>query len=136
MPLYYLILKNSQAALPDREGIELADDVAARGYAEVIARELMRNNEVRTRSWKLEVRDAQHATRLQILFADLDTSIDQLPPPLGNSVRVTSQKISALSDSIGELRNTLLGIRATLAQADRAPYLAAVNGRRVTPPNS
>ena len=44
---------------------------------------------------------------------------------------VSAGRVSSLNDDIREVRRTLLQLRATLARADRTPYLAALNGTPV-----
>jgi len=132
MPQYFFNLKTGRSMVRDFEGNAFDDDAAARTHAETIARELMRNNETKSRTWRLEVCNADHAPCFEVLFATIDETIDHLPPSLRDSVRRTSGQIGSLCDAIEEVRMSILELRATLAQSNRAPYLATVHGRRLT----
>jgi hypothetical protein len=131
MALYFFNLKDGRTVIPDQDGTELVDDDAARAHAVVVARESMRNNESRTRTWRLQVCGPDRQSRFELLFASVDETIDLLPPEIGTTVREVSRKFASLSDAIADVRMTLLQVRATLARSEGAPYLAALNGSRL-----
>lgn len=133
MALYFFNLKDGRTTIPDQDGTELADDDAARAHAVVVARESMRNNESRTRTWRLQVCGPDRQPCFELLFASVDETIDQLPDEIGASVREVSGKFASLHDAIADVRMSLLQVRATLARSERAPYLAALNGSRLWP---
>lgn len=131
MPRYFFNLKTGHSLLRDFDGSEFDDETAARTHAETIVREIMRNNEVKSRVWRLDVRNSNHAPCFEVLFAALDETIDYLPPDLRESVRMTSGQLGSLHDAIEDVRMSIRELRATLAQTSRAPYLAAIHGRRI-----
>lgn len=131
MPFCFINLKTGHSLLRDFEGTELEDDAAARAHAETVAREIMRNNEVKSRTWRLEVCNSNHKPCFEILLATLDETIDQFPPDLRDTVRAASGQIGSLCDAIEDVRMSIRELRATLARTGGAPYLAAVDGRRI-----
>jgi hypothetical protein len=71
MPLYYFNLKDSTSLTIDQDGTELADEEQAREHGTVVAKELMRHRELKTRTWCLQVCDAARQPRFDLLFAEL-----------------------------------------------------------------
>ena len=118
MPLFYFILKTGREKIPDREGLEFPDRDTARGHAEIVVDELMRNRELKTRSWRLEVRDEDLQPCFEILFAAVDKSIIHLPPVYRQSVELLSKSTANLLDAFEDVQATLLNVKATLARAD------------------
>ena len=57
MPLYYFILKAGCLDYPDSEGQEFPNDAAAQAHACTVAREIMRNREIKTGLWRVQVCD-------------------------------------------------------------------------------
>ncbi len=80
MPRYFFNLNDGQKIIPDLEGTELPDDDAARAHAVQVARELARNRERETRSWRLAVCDAEGTLCFELLFGSMDEVISRLPP--------------------------------------------------------
>jgi len=118
MPLFYFILKDGNSALPDRDGVELPNAKAAISHANVIARELMRNRERRTRAWRLQVCDGDLQPVLELLFAQLDDSLSYLPHESRQAIQDVCRSIGSLSDSMNDVRTTIETIRATIARAN------------------
>jgi hypothetical protein len=133
MSLYYFNLKDNRDLVLDPEGTDLADERAAREHAVVVAREIMRNNLYRPLSWRLEVCDAQRQPCFDVLFASVSQELEHYTPQFRELVERISRSMATLADDIKEVRNSLRQTRAMLSRADRMPYLAAVNGRRVDP---
>jgi hypothetical protein len=131
MPLFYFNLHDAKRLIADLEGTELPDENAARDHAAVVAREIMRNNSARTLAWRLRVADAEHRHRFDLLFASIAPDLEQYTPEFRQLVERKSHNIATLADSVLEVRHSLRQMRAMLARADRVPYLAYVNGRRV-----
>jgi hypothetical protein len=131
MPCYFFNLKDGRRTIRDPDGTEFPDDSAARDHATRVARELMKNTESRTRAWRINVCDGDGMTRFELLFASIDDSIAHLSPDLRSSVEDVCGKTASLSDTINQVQTTLLQVRGTLAQAERAPYLAVLNGVRI-----
>jgi hypothetical protein len=128
MPLFYFALKRDAEKVADRNGLELPDENAAREHAIEIARDLMRNQEVSTRSWRIEVCDDYLIPRFDILFAEIDGSIDHLTPECRKIVEVVSRKSALLQDALGAVQNSMSSVKETLARVD-----AVVNGVFKTP---
>jgi uncharacterized protein DUF6894 len=131
MPLYYFNLNHRDGISPDCDGSDLPDEPSARAHAGAVVCELMRNREAQRRSWRLQVCDAQHAPLFEVLFADLDASLDHLSPELRASMRDVSLKAGDMRDRIRDVRATLHQLNGTLARADGLPWLAAMDGRRL-----
>ena len=129
MPRYFFNLKTREGTILDRDGTDLADDSAARSHAELVARELMSNREASTRAWRLEVRDSSERRCSNLLFATIDDSMSHLTPQLRSSLEHLCASSADFAETIHALRITLLEVRATMARAEGALHLAAVNGR-------
>lgn len=131
MNTYYFNLKDGRTTIPDPDGTELPDEAAARAHAVTVAREAMRNNEARTRNWRIEVCGQDRGALFEILFASVDESMEHLPGDLRRSVETVSTKFASLSDAIHEVRMSMLELRVTLARSDGLPHLATLNGLRL-----
>jgi len=57
MPRYYFNLRDGTAGVSDPDGTSLPDDAAASERAAQLARELMRQSEVKRSHWQLDVCD-------------------------------------------------------------------------------
>jgi len=119
MPLFYFILKTDREKIPDRECLEFPDQDIARAHAEVVTQELMRNRELKTRPWRLEVCDENLRPCFEILFAAKDPSIAHLPPVYRESVEALSSNTANLHDAFNQVRTTLSNVRETLARTDQ-----------------
>jgi hypothetical protein len=133
MALYYFDVNDGRRVLVDPEGTELPDEAAAREHATQVARELMRNAKPHVRFWRVQVRDSDREIRADLLFASVDDRFDSLSGELRQSVDQLHRGMVSLEDSIHTVRMSLHRVRATLARADRVPYMAAVDGERVDP---
>ena len=129
MPRYYFNLKKREATLLDPDGTDLPDEAAARAHAHQVMGQLMRNANVRTRTWRLTVMNQDRSPCFELLFASYDDSMAHLTPELRSSVEMLCRRQASLTDAIVDVRTTMLQIRGTLARSDRKPYLAAENGR-------
>lgn len=119
MPLYYFVLKDGTRTIPDREGVELIDLYTARTHAVEVARELMRNRELPTATWRIQVCDEDLRPCFDLLFADLDESCGHLMPKFRRSHRSVARSQAAVHDAIALVRGSLETVRETLATADR-----------------
>lgn len=131
MPIYFFNLKDGRTTIPDPEGTQLASEPAARAHAVVVAREAMRNNEPRTRNWRIQVCGADRNPLFEVLFASVDETMAHLPNDIRQSVENVSKNFGSLSDTIQDVRRSMLEIRATIARSEKGPYLAALNGSRL-----
>jgi hypothetical protein len=83
VPRYFFNLNDGGRIIPDLEGIELPDDDSARTHGCHVVRELARNRERTTRSWRLTVCDAQGAPCFELPFASMEDPVSTvifLPP--------------------------------------------------------
>ena len=119
MATFYFILKFGRQSVPDREGVELPDEAAARAHAVAVGRELMRNREVDTRLWRLQVCDDYLLPKFEVLFPEIDQAISRLPLDLRGSIEAVCRTAGALNDAIVNVHSTLVEVRSTLARADR-----------------
>jgi hypothetical protein len=108
MPRYFFDLNDGRKIIPDLEGTDLPDDDSARAHAAQVARELARNREQETRSWRLTVRDEEEMLRFELLFASADEAISQLPPVLRFMFADAGGSTVLLNEAIEQVRTTLL----------------------------
>ncbi len=131
MARYYFNLDGTRGIIPDPDGMELADEGSARNHAVVVAQELMRNQEFQTRHWCLVVTDSERVKCFTLSFASIDRSLDHLPPALRQAYEGLTQAKTELNVAIQDVRLSIHQVKATLARADKAPYLAAISGVRI-----
>ena len=108
MPRYFFNLNDGRKIIPDLEGTELPDDDSARAHAAQVARELTRNREQETRSWRLAVCDAQGTLRFELLFASMDESISRLLPVIRFMSDDAGGGQASLNEALEQVRATLL----------------------------
>ena len=75
MPRYFFNLNDGRRIVPDVEGTELPDDDSARAHGYQVVRELARNRERTTSSWRLTVCDAQGAPCFELPFASMHNPV-------------------------------------------------------------
>lgn len=80
MPRYYFNLRDGTAGVSDPDGTSLPDYAAASERAAQLARELMRQSEVKRRHWQLDVCDERGKVLFNLPFAGVDRTIDHLRP--------------------------------------------------------
>jgi hypothetical protein len=119
MATFYFLLKCGRQTMADKEGVELPDEAAARAHAVAVGRELMRNREVDTRLWRLQVCDDYLRPKFDVLFGEIDQTLSGLPPNLRGSIEAVCRTAGALNDAILQVQSTLVEVRSTLARADR-----------------
>ena len=117
MPLYHFLLKTRDSLIPDRDGSEWPTESAAREEAALVAQDLMRNQERKRGSWRIEVCDEDLRPCSEILFAEIDETISHLPPEQRQLHITTSRKMAALTDAVLTLRMTLAEVSETLSRA-------------------
>jgi hypothetical protein len=108
MPRYFFNLNDGRKIIPDLEGTELPDDDSARAHAAQVARELARNREQETRSWRLAVRDAEGTLRFELTFASIDELISRLPFMARFMLDDAGRSTASLNKAIEQVRMTLL----------------------------
>ena len=119
MPLFYFILRAGRDSVPDREGIEFPDQKAAHAHAVEVAHDLMRNREIKTRAWRIGVRDEDLRPCSEVLFATADDSMAHLRPPYRYTVEALYNSTANLFDVVDQVQMTLSNVRETLARADQ-----------------
>lgn len=92
MPRYFFNLNDGRRIIPDIEGTELPDDDSARTHGCQVVRELARNRERTTRSWRLAVCDPQGAPCFELPFASIDDPVSAAIVPL----RIPAQRMMPL----------------------------------------
>jgi hypothetical protein len=128
VPQYHFVLKTRDDLIPDRDGSEWPNDAAAQEEATLVAQDLMRNQEARRGSWRIEVRDQDLLPRSEILFAEIDQTTAHLPPEMREPHILASRRIAAFSDAMLAVRKTLAEVMETLSRADAV--MTAVVGKR------
>jgi len=128
VPHYHFVLKTRDDLIPDRDGSEWPNDAAAQEEATFVAQDLMRNQEAKRGSWRIEVRDQDLLPRTELLFAEIDQTIAHLPAELREPHILASRRIAAFSDAMLAVRKTLSEVMETLSRADAV--MAVVVGKR------
>jgi|SRR5579884_1002945 len=134
MPRFYFHLNTGKAQIADCEGTDLPDAEAARTHATAIARDVMRNDGKRMLGWRVQVSNADHTPSCEVLFASVAEELELFPVSVREQITRSAHRVATLNDDIRAVRQGLRQLRATLAQAERLPYLAAVNGVAVASP--
>ena len=120
MALFYFILKVGRQTYPDLKGEEFNNIADARAHAHAVARELMRNREVRTGHWRVQVCDDYLEPRYECLFADIDTRLVAYGEDLRGSIVRVARTTAALNDAIGNVDRTMADLRQTMRLLDAA----------------
>src|SRR5262245_59953676 len=84
----------------------------------LVAQDLMRNQEAKRGSWRIEVRDQDLLPRSELYFAEVDQTIAHLPAEMREPHIVASRRIAAFSDALLSVRKTLSEVMETLSRAD------------------
>jgi len=119
MALYYFVLKGHWDSYPDTEGAEFENESAARKQACAVALELMRNRELDTRFWRIEIRDEYLEYCSEVLFSTIDPTIGHLRPDIRESIDHVVHERAQLADAILAVRDTIGEVRNTMAIAGR-----------------
>jgi hypothetical protein len=80
MPRYFFNLHDGRKIIPDPDGTELTDCHAARAHAYRVMRELARNREEKTRTWRLVVHEEYGVPCFELAFAAADDAMYRYPP--------------------------------------------------------
>jgi hypothetical protein len=97
----------------------LPDEAVARQHAIAVARELMSHREHETRLWRVQVCDDYLQPLFEVLFADVDATLQGFPRDLRVSIKRVARTAGALNDAVAEAERTLRESKETLARADR-----------------
>jgi hypothetical protein len=112
-------------------GVNLPNDEIAYFHARDVVGELMDHREEVTRYWRLDVYRDNGEKIFDILFAELDQTLDHLRPGTRALVEVNAQRIRAFRDAHYEASITRREAQALVARSRGKPYLAADHGRNV-----
>jgi hypothetical protein len=133
MATYYFDLVVTDHVIVDASGMDFPDRGTAVKHARSVAREMMKRDELTRRHWRLRICDEDRVRLDDLLFASADQTLDHLTPHLRRQVEDLCLRYGELTEMLVELRMMISQSRAVLARSARAPFLAAVDGRRVAP---
>jgi hypothetical protein len=74
--VFYFNARNGSALLKDDQGLDFRDATEAKACAIEIAREILKADEVKKRSWLLEVVDENGTIIAEVPFAAIDPTLD------------------------------------------------------------
>jgi hypothetical protein len=131
MTMYYFNIHVGAGGVFDPDGTELPDRAAAREHATEVIRELLRFDEARKRTWRLDVCDKRGTTLFEVPFSTVDPSLDHLQAPTRDLVERVCESRRRLAETLFRLQALRLQARPTQDNVARGPYLIAESGRRV-----
>jgi hypothetical protein len=129
MPIYTFTLRDGTDGVVDETGVRLADQDSAIQYGNDVVRELMKNRELETRSWRLDIYEDRDTGICQIPFATVDPTLNHLESKFRTMVEDVSERRRQLSEAIHALTTTVIESRALVARSRGKPYLASRFGR-------
>ena len=129
MPTYTFKVLDGCGDVEDETGISFGHRDRATRYARDVVHELMRNREVQTRSWRLNVYENGEGPISTIPFASIDSTLDHVVPKLRTMVEGMSEQKRLLSDALHAVKVTVQESRALVARSRGKPYLASQFGR-------
>jgi hypothetical protein len=130
MPIYTFKLRDG-GGVEHSDRIILLNDKIAYRHARGVVGELMDHQEDVTRYWRLDVYRDNGDKVFDILFAELDQTLDHLGPGTRALVELNAQRRRALRDAHYEASITRREAQALVARSRGKPYLAADHGRNV-----
>ena len=129
MPTYTFKVLDGCGDVDDETGVSLRDHDHALRYARDVVHELMRNREVETRSWRLDIYENGDGPIYAIPFATIDQTLDHLVPKLRTMVESMSERKRQLGVVVHAVKVTVQESRALVARSRGKPYLASQFGR-------
>jgi hypothetical protein len=129
MPIYTFTLRDGTDPIADEAGVSLAGHDCAIQYGNDVVRELMKNRELETRSWRLDIYQDRDTGVCQIPFATVDPTLNHLEPKFRTVVEDFSERRRQLSEVIHALNTTVTESRALVARSRGKPYLASRFGK-------
>jgi len=133
MATYYFDMVVADRVIVDADGMDFPDRGSAVKHARRVAREMMKRDELTRRHWRLRICDEDRLRLDDVLFATADHTLDHLSPHLRRVIEDVCHRYAELAEMVLELRMMISQSRALLARSARAPFLVAVDGRRVAP---
>jgi len=129
MPTYTFKVLDGCGDVEDETGISFQHRDRAIRYARDVVHELMRNRELETRSWRLDVYENGDGPIHAIPFASIDPTLDHVVPKLRTMVEAMSERKRLLSEVLHAVKGTVQESRALVARSRGKPYLASRFGR-------
>jgi hypothetical protein len=129
MPIYTFTLRDGTDGVVDETGVRLAGEDCAIQYGNDVVRELMKNRELETRSWRLDIYEDRDSGICQIPFAAVDPTLNHLEPKFRTAVEDLSERRRQLSEALHAVNATVTESRALVARSRGKPYLASRFGR-------
>jgi hypothetical protein len=130
MTKYYFNVHDGAGGVLDPEGTDLPSLTAAREHATNVIRELLKFDEARKRTWRLDVCDKLGATLFEVPFSTVDPTLDHLQAPTRDLVERLCESRRRLAETMFRSQ-ALLQSHPTKNNVTRRPYLIAESGRRV-----
>ena len=131
MPSYTFRVLEGCDHVEDESGIDFQCRDHATRYARDIVLELMKNREVQTRCWRLDVYEDDHGPICTIPFARIDPTLDHLKPELRARVEALCDRRRSFNEMRHAVNATLQESRALVARSRGKPYLASQFGRSI-----
>jgi hypothetical protein len=129
MPTYTFKVLDGCGDVEDESGVGLRDHDHALRYACDVIHELMRDREVETRSWRLDVYENGDGPIYAIPFASIDPTLDHLVPKLRTMVEDMCERKRLLGEVLHVVSATVQESRALVARSRGKPYLASRFGK-------
>ena len=129
MSAYTFRLLDGCGEVEDETGVNFGHPDHAIRYARDVVHELMRNRELETRSWRLDVYENGDGPIHAIPFASIDPTLDHVVPTLRTMVEGMSEQKRLLSEVLHAVKGTVQESRALVARSRGKPYLASRFGR-------
>jgi hypothetical protein len=129
MPTYTFKLSDGCGGAEDTTGVSLSGRDDAIDYGADVVHELMKNRELKTRSWRLDIYEEGDGHIRGIPFASVDPTLDHLVREWRTKVEALSEQKRSLSEVIHEVNITIRESRALVARSRGRPYLASRFGK-------
>lgn len=129
MPRYTFKVHDGADGVNDEGGVKLPNRDLAVRYGYKVIRELMKNRELQTRSWRLDICEDGHETIAEILFASADATLDHMHPTLRSMMEQLCERRRTFAEVVHEAHLTVREARALVARSRGKPYVAAEHGR-------
>ena len=130
MAAYTFRLLDGCGEVEDETGVNFGHPDHAIRYARDVVHELMRNRELETRSWRLDVYENGDGPICTIPFASIDPTLDHLLPNLRTEALSERQRL--FREALHAANATVRESRALVARSRGKPYLATQFGRSTT----
>jgi hypothetical protein len=129
MPTYTFRLLDGCCGAEDTTGVNLSSSDDAIDYGRDVVHELMKNRELKTRSWRLDIYEEGNGYVRGISFSSVDPTLDHLIPKWRTMVEALSEQKRSLSEVCNAANTTIRESRALVARSRGRPYLASRFGK-------